>query len=237
MFSDISAGIVKGVLQAFAQLAPTLHAIEQLGALWEDDETDGVIGEQLEELHRLSPAAFERWVGNRFLERGYRVRLTGTHGTHGDHGVDMVAMKPGEQAVVQCKNYRAWAVGEPVLRDLYGVMRASRADKAYLVTTGRVTHAAWRWARGKPIEIWDAATITRLAREAPVTQVAGEQAAQGRDSRLRAAGTSPNPAATCPRCGARLVARRNRTSGDWFLGCSRFPACRHTAPMMTAHIR
>lgn len=33
---------------------------------------------------------------------------------------------------------------------------------------------------------------------------------------------------TCPRCGADLVERTNRQSGEKFLGCSRFPRCRGT---------
>lgn len=32
----------------------------------------------------------------------------------------------------------------------------------------------------------------------------------------------------CPRCGAKLVERTNRQSGESFLGCSRFPRCRGT---------
>jgi hypothetical protein len=35
----------------------------------------------------------------------------------------------------------------------------------------------------------------------------------------------------CPRCRAAMVERTNRESGEPFLGCSRFPACRGTRPM------
>src|SRR5688572_18539020 len=34
----------------------------------------------------------------------------------------------------------------------------------------------------------------------------------------------------CPRCGAVMVERRNRSSGEFFLGCSRYPDCRGTRP-------
>lgn len=37
-----------------------------------------------------------------------------------------------------------------------------------------------------------------------------------------------NDAAKCPRCGAKLVERANRQSGEQFLGCSRFPRCKGT---------
>lgn len=43
---------------------------------------------------------------------------------------------------------------------------------------------------------------------------------------MTAGGTEP----TCPRCGSPMVARRKRSSGEPFLGCSRFPECRGTRP-------
>jgi len=35
-------------------------------------------------------------------------------------------------------------------------------------------------------------------------------------------------ASACPRCGSDLVKRTNKSNGDTFLGCSRFPKCRGT---------
>jgi hypothetical protein len=37
----------------------------------------------------------------------------------------------------------------------------------------------------------------------------------------------------CPKCGSAMVERTNRDSGEPFLGCTRFPACRGTRPMPT----
>src|SRR5215216_262664 len=34
----------------------------------------------------------------------------------------------------------------------------------------------------------------------------------------------------CPDCGSPMVSRRNRSTGEPFLGCTRFPACRGTLP-------
>jgi restriction system protein len=94
---------------------------------------------RLEELQALSPDAFEEWVAARFRERGYAVEITGAQG---DHGIDLVVSRTDERAVVQCKNYCAWSVAEPVLRDLFGAMYDANADRAYLVTTGRLTGPA-----------------------------------------------------------------------------------------------
>ena len=131
--------------------------------------------------------------------------------------------------MVQCKNFRAWSVGEPAIRDLFGVMHAAGADRAYLVTTGRVTAPAWRWANGKPIEIWDHRALRQVlaeSREAtrPLRATIVE-VAQGSTGNVVAGAT------TCPRCGGELLERRNRHNGDKFLGCSNFPRCRFTQPL------
>jgi hypothetical protein len=37
----------------------------------------------------------------------------------------------------------------------------------------------------------------------------------------------------CPKCGSAMVRRTNRDSGEAFLGCTTFPACRGTRPIAT----
>jgi len=39
---------------------------------------------------------------------------------------------------------------------------------------------------------------------------------------------TPEIAKACPQCGQRLTLRRNRSSGEPFLGCSRWRECDHT---------
>ena len=177
-------------------------------------------GKQLEELQAMPPSAFEEWAGARFRERGYAVRVTGTHGTGGDHGIDLVAKKDGETAIVQVKKFVTKAVGEPVLRDLYGAMTAAGADRAYLVTTGRVTDPAREWASGKPIEIWDAETVTRLS--------LGENGSPADTDNAREVARADLP--HCPRCGATMAERRNSRTGERFFGCSTYPRCQQTLP-------
>jgi hypothetical protein len=38
----------------------------------------------------------------------------------------------------------------------------------------------------------------------------------------------------CPRCGSTMVTRHNRETGEAFLGCPRFPACRGTRQLGAA---
>ena len=201
-------------------------------------------GKSLQELQDLTPDAFERWVAARFRDMGYSTKVSGTHGAGGDHGVDIVAEKPGEKAVIQCKNWKAWRVGEPKLRDLYGAMADFGADRACLVTTGSVTEPARQWIDGKPIEVWDGDYLVRLFKQmAPHgAAILGDElkdaatvTGEGNESKVALMMETQSAADTifpnCPRCGSALVERRNRRTGELFLGCPRFPSCRPGQPL------
>ena len=78
--------------------------------------------------------------------------------TSGDGGIDVVAfsvqpMIKGKY-VIQCKDWSS-PVGEPTLRDLYGVVHSERANKGILITTSSFTANAIRFAQDKPIELID----------------------------------------------------------------------------------
>lgn len=188
-------------------------------------------GKGVEELHGLSPDHFEEWVAARFRDLGYAVKLTGMGG---DHGVDILAEKPGDIVAIQCKNYKGWSVGEPALRDLLGAMQHFGADRGYLVTTGHLTPAASNWARGKPIEIWDGEYIGRLAISG---RTLNPQPQRPEPKISPSASTTSVPDlksvdghSHCPKCGSVLVERRNRQTGETFLGCSQYPKCHFTQP-------
>lgn len=118
------------------------------------------IGLTLDELHAMDPSDFEAWVTELFQSRGYFAKNIPDSG---DHGVDLWVVTPnGERAIVQCKRYRG-VVGEPVVRDLYGVMQHENAPLGFLVTTGSISEAAGKWASGKRIELIDGAQLALLA--------------------------------------------------------------------------
>ena len=107
--------------------------------------------ERLNQMKQLDPIAFERFVGSLFERMAYQVETTATTG---DEGIDLILRKGATLAIVQCKRYEG-SVGQPVVRDLYGVMVHNQAEEAYLVTTGTITLPAQEWARGKPIHLVD----------------------------------------------------------------------------------
>lgn len=114
----------------------------------------------LDDLQAMDPSDFEAWVQQLFRSRGY---YTNNTPNGADHGIDLWVVSPqGERAIVQCKRYRG-VVGEPVVRDLYGVMQHEAAARGFLVTTGGISAAAGRWAQGKPIDLIDGPRLEMLA--------------------------------------------------------------------------
>lgn len=96
---------------------------------------------------------FERLVSEAFRRKGYRVTETGA--ARADGGVDLVLRRDGETFLVQCKHWRAQAVGVRVARELYGLMAARGAAGGFVVTSGVFTPPAKDFARGRNIELID----------------------------------------------------------------------------------
>ncbi len=119
----------------------------------------------LEQVSRLTPAEFEEYVAQRiFARQGYGVLNTPDVK---DGGIDIVVTDAhGRRALVQCKLYRN-PVGEPIVRDLYGVLIHDGAYMAYLVTNSSISSAARRWAVGKPIGLIDGTQLVELAQAEP----------------------------------------------------------------------
>lgn len=113
----------------------------------------------LEHLKSLSPYEFETLVSRFFQFLGYRTR---PYEDRQDHGVDVVVYNgKGEKWIVQCKRYQG-VVGEPILRDLMGSMMHENATRAFLMTTGKISHKARLWIEGKPITVYEGDALVRL---------------------------------------------------------------------------
>jgi restriction system protein len=202
------------VVSVFAGLAVYWwQAIRKFKAIRQSYETR-------ERLAALTPTEFEQWCAHRLRALGYTVRHVGGQG---DHGVDLFAEKDGERIVVQCKRFTGRrTVGEPHLRDLYGAMHSEGAVRAIVITAGYFTEEAQAWARGKPIELWDA---NRIVISPPAATSKSAVMASPQVVTVKA------PALRCEQCGGELVIRQNRSTKRPFYGCSHYPSCRFTRPM------
>ena len=119
--------------------------------------------QDVEDLLELTPREFEDMVVELHQIFGHQAKRTG--GT-GDHGVDVVVQtKQGGHYVIQCKRWRG-SVGEPVIRDFYGVMHHEKADRGIIITTGKFTRPAREWAKGKPLSLYDGNEFMKLWKRA-----------------------------------------------------------------------
>lgn len=110
----------------------------------------------------LDGEQFEQELGALFRHLGFDVESTPKTG---DQGIDLLLRKDGKTTVVQCKAHQS-PVGPAIIRDLYGTMVAFGADNAVLACTGGFTKGVREFAQGKPIILYSATDIARLAEDA-----------------------------------------------------------------------
>lgn len=169
-------------------------------------------------IQALSWQEFELLTGEIFRRQGYLVKEHGNSGPDG--GIDLLLFKSGRKIVVQCKRWRNTQVGVSLVRELYGIMAAERADGCIFVSSGNYTPDALAFADGKPIELVDGAKLVAMARKMQSSTISENTAAP-------APADADNP--SCPECGRKMIRRTVRVgtnAGQDFWGCSGFPACR-----------
>jgi len=110
---------------------------------------------QYNNINNMSGIEFE-FLCKKLLEKmGFE---TVTTKASNDGGIDLIAYNHqpiiSGKYIIQCKRYTG-SVGEPIIRDLYGVITSERANKGILITTGTFTSSAIKFANGKPIELID----------------------------------------------------------------------------------
>lgn len=116
----------------------------------------------IDDINSLTGIEFEHLCAELLQKLNFQVETTKASG---DGGIDIVAYSNEPifkgKYIVQCKRYSG-TVGEPILRDLYGVITSERANKGILMTTGQFTAAAASFAKDKPIELIDGDGILSL---------------------------------------------------------------------------
>ena len=180
----------------------------------------------------MSWPKFERLLGEAFRRLGYDVNETGGHGSDG--GIDLVVAKNDKRFLVQCKQWRARKVDVTVIRELYGVIASEGAAGGFVVTSGRFTQEARRFAQNCRVELIDGETLAQLIQEVGGTRREGLLVARVGEAQLRAMPHSVLTSKSCPECGSPMkerVAKRGRFAGQAFYGCSRYPACHATLPL------
>ncbi len=110
----------------------------------------------------MTPLQFEALIASLLNSMGFRTQLTKQTG---DGGIDIVALSTAPPVsgkyIIQCKRW-SQPVGETVVRDVYGIVTAERANKGIVVTTSSFTRQAYEFAQGKPIELIDGRRLAEL---------------------------------------------------------------------------
>lgn len=147
-----------------------------------DDVGSGVLtqgGGDEPDLHAMDPIDFESLVADLFRAMGMRAVTTRRSN---DGGVDVEAMDPapirGGRIVVQVKRYRG-TVPPTAVRDLYGTVQDSGANKGVLVTTSRFGPGSHSFAHGKPLELVSGAELVDLLHRHGLRGRLGDGAAAG----------------------------------------------------------
>lgn len=121
------------------------------------------------DINSLSGIEFENLCKNLIENMGFSVETTKASG---DGGIDLIAYNHepvlSGKYIIQCKRYSG-SVGEPIIRDLYGVITSERANKGILMTTGYFTKSAIAFAEDKPIELIDGEQLDVLLKRHSVS--------------------------------------------------------------------
>jgi hypothetical protein len=111
--------------------------------------------EGIENFLSMSPIEFERAITSLVTKMGFRAEHTQACA---DGGVDIWAVddRPisGSRIIIQCKRYApSLPVGEPTIRELYGLVHAHGVNKGVVITTSHFSAGALEFASGKPLEL------------------------------------------------------------------------------------
>lgn len=144
---------------------------EKIMELYRKHNTDIYLEEELlqqtatDNINQLSGVDFEKVCQQLVESMGFETETTKASG---DGGIDLIAYNHqpllSGKYIIQCKRYSG-SVGEPIIRDLYGVVMSERANKGILMTTGTFTKSAIGFADGKPIELIDGVAMQNLLSE------------------------------------------------------------------------
>jgi restriction system protein len=174
----------------------------------------------IESIRDMSWQDFELLVGEAFRRKGFEVKENGGGGADG--GIDLVLNKNGKKSIVQCKRWKTFSIGVPLIRELYGVMTSERANDCIFVSSGNYTAEARLFAEDKPIWLIDGSELSKMIAEVQVQPNTVKPS-----SYKQLVSTSPE----CPLCGSAMIkrtARKGANAGNEFWGCSTYPGCRGT---------
>jgi HJR/Mrr/RecB family endonuclease len=170
-----------------------------------------------DKLHALDWFQFEKLVAAVYQQQGYAVERRG--GANPDGGVDLVVCKDGITSAIQCKHWKSWKVGVKQVREFLGAMADHELKSGSIVTLQHYTNEAKEFAARHRISLVGENELLQMLESVnwqsntAITSILN-------DSRK-----------VCPRCESGMIlrtAKRGRSIGNQFWGCSTYPRCKFT---------
>lgn len=213
---DTANPVMNMMLQSFAIAAPffacfilLLAPFSFFNARRKAKQLDTQSG--IESIRQLHWRNFEELVAEAYRRKGYQV-VEGGYGADG--GIDLELISKTDHVLVQCKQWKSQKVGVSVVREMFGVLSASKADTVIIICSGYFTQDAINFANDKAIQLINGEALLNLVNEVK-----------------KESSISKPKDTSCVKCGAELVermAKRGPNAGSKFLGCSAFPRCKYT---------
>ncbi len=178
----------------------------------------------VEMIQGLNWKDFERLIAAILRADGYTIEVRG--GEKPDGGIDMIAEKGGKRYIVQCKSYWKQDIEVSLIRELYGVVCAEKADGGMFFTCTGFTAPARQFAENLPLQLFSAEEIyekIRKIQEARAEETSSPEAAERFFESIvqKVAETSENQIPRCPICHSSMIFRATSVGGG-FWGCSNY---------------
>lgn len=110
----------------------------------------------------ISPDQFELVTAEIYRRQGYLVEVSSGMGADG--GVDVKLIRDGTTTLVQCKQWKAWKIKVPAIREFYGVLISEGAQRGVFISTANYTRDCREFAEGKPIDLLSRPDIDQLVK-------------------------------------------------------------------------
>lgn len=168
----------------------------------------------IKEIDQMDGIQFEYYLEALFKEIGYRPEVT--KGSH-DFGADLIMKKNGKKIVIQAKRYGYKNnVSLDAVQQIHTAKTYYKADEAWVVTNSMFTKSAKKLASGCGVILYDREKLVEFINQVNPSVTASQVVSEVEPESRK-----------CKVCGGELV-RRKSNKGNFFMGCSNFPQCRHT---------
>lgn len=224
--SSISNSIYRTFFVSFSKalqyIMPIIFVVGAVVSVLKSKQRSKLLDAQtsLESIRSMPWQAFELLVGEAFKRKGFDVKENGGGGADG--GIDLILTRNGKKSIVQCKKWKTFSIGVPLIRELYGVMVSENANDCIFVSSGNFTAEARLFAENKPIWLIDGSELLKMVADVQM---------QPKISRTGSTPESVSSIPHCPLCGSAMIkrtARKGVNAGNDFWGCATYPKCRGT---------